>query len=276
MDINKKTHKLKNIIFVLLLIILFIQLIPTGITLLNWNRNKELSEKIKSEALSANIYIVKVEKSEGYNTTSTSYSVGSSGVIIGRKEDRCYALTAEHVISDWKNENINYLVMDHNDMSMSDYLNSGEEFISNEGYYSKFPSLVVEYADESFDLALISFVSDKDYICLDLADQEPKFGDVVATLSNKEGERNIVSSGIITRPNPKLTGISDNNISNLVIRHNAHLAPGSSGSALVNEDLEIVGINLGGYENIFRRFISGMTMPAESVKEFLIDSNISY
>ncbi len=54
-----------------------------------------------------------------------------------------------------------------------------------------------------------------------------------------------------------------------IIKHTAMISAGSSGSALINEDLEIVGINLGGGENIFRRFINGMAMPSNRIHAFL-------
>ncbi len=44
----------------------------------------------------------------------------------------------------------------------------------------------------------------------------------------------------------------------------------SEGSALLNKDLEIVGINIGGNVNLFRRYIiSGMAMPMDRIEDFL-------
>lgn len=54
-----------------------------------------------------------------------------------------------------------------------------------------------------------------------------------------------------------------------IIEHTSVLSEGSSGSALLNENLEIVGINLGGSENIFRQYISGMAMPSNLILDFL-------
>ncbi len=44
------------------------------------------------------------------------------------------------------------------------------------------------------------------------------------------------------------------------------------GSALLNQNLEIVGIELEGKANIFRKFISGMMMPSDRILEFLRES----
>ena len=58
-----------------------------------------------------------------------------------------------------------------------------------------------------------------------------------------------------------------------IITHSAVTSQGSSGSALLNEDLEIVGITLGGNENFFRQFISGMAIPNDQIKAFLKEWN---
>ena len=38
---------------------------------------------------------------------------------------------------------------------------------------------------------------------------------------------------------------------------------------ILNENLEIVGINLGGKENLLGQYISGMAMPSDRIIDFL-------
>ena len=53
------------------------------------------------------------------------------------------------------------------------------------------------------------------------------------------------------------------------LKHNAYEAPGSSGSVALNEDMEIVGINIGGATDAFGRFKFGVMVPCELVNIFI-------
>lgn len=57
----------------------------------------------------------------------------------------------------------------------------------------------------------------------------------------------------------------------LIITHSSVISEGSSGSALLDEDLDIVGINLGGNKNLFHQFVSGMAIPNDQVRAFLAE-----
>ncbi|MBK5243015.1 MAG: serine protease [Clostridium sp.] len=116
---------------------------------------------------------------------------------------------------------------------------------------------------------MISFISDKVYTALSLAEDIPKYGDKVAAMSNPNGKRNIVTAGKIS--SKKLWFFNDEAGKTQYpnVKHSAIISGGSSGGALLNEDLEIVGINLGGNENIFHQFTSGMAMPNDQIHDFL-------
>ena len=88
-------------------------------------------------------------------------------------------------------------------------------------------------------------------------------------MSNPFGKRNVVTAGRIG--SHKIWHYKDEigTFDYTIINHSAVTSQGSSGSALLNEDMEIVGINLGGNENFFRQFISGMAIPNEQIQEFL-------
>ena len=81
-------------------------------------------------------------------------------------------------------------------------------------------------------------------------------------MGNHNGHRNISTEGKIISRELSPFGDEEGKLQYPIIKHTAFVSAGSSGSALLNENFEIVGINLGGNENIFQSFISGMAMPS--------------
>lgn len=94
---------------------------------------------------------------------------------------------------------------------------------------------------------------------------------MVVTMSNPHGERNKVTAGKIK--SKEYVTFSDNEEStvDLVVEHTALISEGSSGSALLNEKLELVGINIGGNKNIYRKFLSGVAIPSDLIQKFLTE-----
>lgn len=228
--------------------------------------NQDFISNVEHKALSANIKIIQFTYESGYNSTSTGVSAGASGVIFHREGNKYFALTANHVIAEREGvDRTEIIAMGFDDMDFDiDNFGSGVT-----DHYKQFPVCMIEYAREKYDLAVISFVSDEDYAVLPLAKKAPEYGDQVATMSNPYGERNSVTAGKIrSRKNWNYEDQSGK-FTYSVINHTALTSGGSSGSALINEDLEIVGINLGGNENLFRQFVSGMAMPIDQVRVFL-------
>ncbi|OIJ20959.1 hypothetical protein BKP45_07615 [Anaerobacillus alkalidiazotrophicus] len=231
-----------------------------------------LIEKIENEALSANIKIVSLEYSSDENRQSVSISPGASGVIIGKEGNRYYALTAYHVILEMDNvDHIQFVVMGYDDIDIADYLSKGGEFQGQVEYYQQFPVVSIEQVKDEYDLAIISFITDSEYTVLPLADENPKYGDIVASMSNPYGERNVITIGKISSKKLRPFGDELGKIQQPMMEHTAKVSVGSSGSALLNENLEIVALNIGGNYNLFRQFISGMAMPNEQIRTFLED-----
>ncbi|MDR0293162.1 MAG: serine protease [Oscillospiraceae bacterium] len=85
-----------------------------------------------------------------------------------------------------------------------------------------------------------------------------------------ENTRNAITTGRITSRGPVPFGDEMGKTQHHVITHSAKISAGSSGGALLNKDLKIVGIHLGGSRNVFR-FIEGKAMPCDKVLEFLSD-----
>lgn len=263
--------KVNRIPLLILVSILFITVfLPFFKPIFNETTNRDFIDKVKHQALSANIKIVQLNYTTGYNSSSTSVSAGASGVIFRKEGNRYFAFTALHVISELRDvDKTQTVVLGYDDKDI-DIENMGT-YIPD--YYLQFPKVKVDFKSEKYDLAIISFVSDKVYTVLSLSDEKLHFGDKVASMSNPFGERNIVTAGKLG--SRKIWHYEDEigKFDYTIINHSAVTSQGSSGSALLNEDMEIVGINLGGNENFFRQFISGMAIPNEQIQEFLKEWN---
>ncbi|GAU76248.1 trypsin-like peptidase domain-containing protein [Fusibacter sp. 3D3] len=119
---------------------------------------------------------------------------------------------------------------------------------------------------------MIHITTDKKYLVLPIASESPRGGETVVSMSNVHKARNVITIGKIKHGERIKFGDDLANTEYPMVLHTASCSVGSSGSALLNQNLEIVGIQLGGNENILRRFISGMMMPSDRILEFLSES----
>ncbi len=265
---SKKNKILIRVIVVILVILTIIY--PSIRSKINQKIHEDFIGYIGQNALSANVMISKENYKKEDNVSSNSISAGASGVIFRKDGKKYFVLTAAHVIKSRENEDsTNIIIMGYDDLSFKDYLNNGGKYKGIANYYQQFPRGIIEYADEKYDLAVVSFYSDKDYKVLSISDKSLEYGDIVGTVSNPYGERNSVTAGKVISRQPKPFGDESCKMQFPVIRHTAMISEGSSGSTLLNKDLEIVGINLGGNENLFRQYISGMAMPSDRILDFL-------
>ncbi len=268
---KKKKIIIMLIVYSILIIVLFL---PSIRLFINQSINKDFIATVEKHALSANIKIVQLNSKIQGGNTSTSVSAGASGVIFNREGQTYYALTAKHVVSNLEEtDQTQHFAMNFQQLDFKDYIDNGGEFQGIIEYYLQFPLATVEYSSNKYDLAIISFTSDKEYAVLPISAKTPQHGDKVASMSNPYGKRNIVTAGKVISRKPKPFGDQAGTLQYPIIRHNAMLSEGSSGSALLNENLEIVGINLGGGENIIRKFVYGMAMPSDRILNFLSEYN---
>lgn len=56
-----------------------------------------------------------------------------------------------------------------------------------------------------------------------------------------------------------------------ILKINAYVAPGNSGGVVLNSDMEIVGIVIGGGTDLLGRFKCGYMVPCDLILEFLND-----
>jgi S1-C subfamily serine protease len=226
------------------------------------DEDQDFIKAVNNNVITANVLIINVTTESG----STSYSVGQSGVIFKKDAGEYYLLTALHGIPLESNAKILVLGYDQPTYGEADF----ETRVSLAEYYSQFPEAVVEYYDEDYDLAVISFASESEYAVLSIASEQPEYRLPVAAIGNPhKGKRNTVTTGKITSRNSVPFGDEAGKSQYNVVRHSAEISMGSSGGALLNKDMEIVGINLGGGENIFHMFVNGNAMPCDRITEFI-------
>lgn len=228
----------------------------------------EFIEAVNNDAISANILLINVTEESG----SISFSAGQSGVIFRKGSKKHYALTALHGIPlEHESNDTKLIVLGYNQPTYGE----ADINVGIAAYYSQFPEATLEYYDEAYDLAVISFSSEDEYVVLSVATGQPEYNEPVAVIGNPhEYSRNIVTTGRITSKKPVSFGDTAGENQHGIIEHSAKIFAGSSGSALINKDMEIVGINLGASENIFHKFVKGKAMPCDKILEFLSGMNM--
>ncbi|AMC93620.1 hypothetical protein AOC36_06355 [Erysipelothrix larvae] len=225
----------------------------------------------------SNIRIVSMITKGNEDFKHISYDSGSSGSIFYKTGNTYYALTAYHVVPE--NKSNSYIVLTENDKSMREYMNEGGQYMGVDQYYAQFPRLNIVAVDKENDIAIVSFVSSQDLTLLPFASVGPQKGERCVTISNPDGRHGVVSSGKITTNKPQRIHYSNREKDVMAIKHSAHISYGSSGSALLNEDFEIIGVNIGGQKaTLFNFELSyfdrGNAVPLEKVVNLVKKSGI--
>ena len=269
---NHKNEKITIFVVTLILICVCILAYPSLYEYQCKNRCfEDFENKITNEILESNIVIVKQEKRVAENITSFSWDVGASGVVFDSEDNTYYALTAYHVVKDF--ENADYIIIPYGVPTYSEYSKNSKTHISNQMYYEQFEKAQLVFADEAYDLAVISFKSEKKLKVLPICEDNPKYNEAIMVISNPEGERFFHSYGNICSKDYYIFESNDELPPVSTFKHNAYESYGSSGSVVLNKKMEIVGINIGGGRDFMNRFKYGVMVPCELISEFLEKCN---
>lgn len=173
---------------------------------------------------------------------------GGSGVIIDKQvigfDTFYYLLTNNHVV----HLNDNYL----HDIIIEDV-------------YNKTTRAELVVRNQDYDLAILRFKSNDDLLVIELAKDNPSISEIVFSVGSPSGMNNIITAGEIVQYS-KIDSVDYE-----VIVHKAYIHKGSSGSMLINNKYELVGINTWGFikEDEFDNFVVGGATPIEKILEFL-------
>lgn len=232
----------------------------------------EFEEKITDSIMKSNIVIVEhEEKKESEGVIHSSYGIGASGVIFKQDGDMYYALTAYHVVKDYLDAE--YFIIPYGAPTYSEYRQQSDVHVPKEEYYGQFEKATVILADENYDLAVISFKSDETLNTLSIEDVNPVYNEKIAVISNPMGERFLTTFGIIRSKEYYAFESDDEMVATKTMKHNAYIDEGSSGSVVLNHNMDVVGINIGGGTNIYNKFVYGAMVPSELILEFLVENN---
>lgn len=268
-ELKKKNSIIILTIIMMALLVVEISVLVYPIAYESACRNRtypDLESKIDENVMSANIAIVAVSEKQSDNMTSTSYGQGSSSVVFLREGGRYYALTANHVIA--RAENTNFIIIPYGTPSYKEYRNANEN-VGLSSYYNQFPKARIEYVDEKYDLAVISFEDDSELSILSVSESPPEQGDRITLIGNPDGERFVQKFGKITSRGVVSFVTDDTFSENQVLQHSAFSDHGSSGCVVLNEDMQIAGIEIGGGKDFLGRFRYGAMIPCDQIQEFL-------
>ena len=267
--------KNKNAVFIMLSILVVViafVIVKEVIPIVNENNSKnrifiEFNDKI-SELEKSIIGIIPKNELEG----NTSYAGIGSGVIFEKQANRYYAITALHVVD---YENTTFKAFTRNTNFSGEIIRPDNKInfmIPDEKYYSSLLDLTVEYKSETTDLAIVSFTSEKELPVLEFETNNLNIGDKIICIGHPEGNRYVTTYGYVTsnlKDSSYVTNISKIKIYDKVIEHNAYINHGNSGGAAINENLKLVGINVGGSFTLLKHYKKGYMIPFD-----IVESNI--
>lgn len=210
----------------------------------------EVINKLEETTSLAHIRITLVEENF---FDSQDVSLGS-GVIINEDNDYYYALTNNHVVYSEK-RNVRYRITDA-------YMNN---------YYG-----ILIKADKNYDLAYLKFSKTTKYKlkALELA-SNINTNDICFALGEPLGQSRVFTVGRILGeekfvPIDTDDSLKKSNVTFNVYKHSAIINNGSSGGALVNSDLKLVGINFASrVKEDSNEFVASFAIPIDKAIEFI-------
>lgn len=223
----------------------------------------ELINLISTNIIKANVSVKTKYSNRAFGGYESVIGVSSgSGVIIKHTANEYYVLTNNHVVySESLEESTTYT-----SYIVEDYI--GTEYQA---------SLVARLA--SYDLAIVKFTSQEEYTVLTLEAVNSEQGDLVVSLGQPEGQSNTITLGNTVgyaKVSLKDSKASESNVQFSVLQHDAYINSGSSGGALLDAKLNIIGINYAGAMDEDGNPVSSYAIPVEKVYEFFKRVNFAY
>ncbi|MBR6872675.1 MAG: trypsin-like peptidase domain-containing protein [Ruminococcus sp.] len=204
---------------------------------------------------------------------AVTYGGGGSGFVFEEKDGVYYALTAAHVVSDkkavYKCCNTKKAVETLSDPAIK----AAGMTVVDDSFYESLDDVTVEYVSPHADIAIVSFKSEQELICLKLAERDPAKDDRLMCLGLLDDRLLSATYGTVTAG--LTTATIDSEKSDNVVEHDAYLTHGNSGGPAVNEGLTAAGMNVGGEYDRFEHFKYGYLIPASQLKICINDWNAS-
>ena len=218
-----------------------------------------LTNEVSASAIHSNIRIIGTYTNGPLSGGQTSLG---SGVIIEEKNGFYYALTNNHVVyKPAKYSHAKYEVID---------------------CYQNYYDCIVIAASADYDLGLIKFQKNPKNKPLKVTKMQMDSlsrGEVIISMGEPLGQSNTITYGTVLHTNASFTPaeetLLESNVKFRVINHSAPINSGSSGGALLDTNLNLVGLNFASSTSIdSNEFLYSHAIPLNKIKEFL--SKISY
>lgn len=208
-----------------------------------------LFNEVSYQAMQANV-MIKVNHTNRFGSGVASQG---SGVIFYEDATKYYVLTNNHVIYD----DPQYLYIEY---VVSDY--KGNEYTAK-----------LHSTDPNYDLGIIYFSKGElDLNTLSFSEADPTIDTTVISLGQPLGQINTISFGeVLGYQKLTLSGSTaeTSNVEFDVIKHSSPINSGSSGGVLINNELEIVGLNYAGAKSETSPSSVSYAIPLSKIHEYL-------
>ena len=211
---------------------------------------KMIGEQLNTYAMKFNVMIRSVHYLSGaFFASETSQG---SGVIYKESDGYYYALTNAHVL-----------------------IKSDEYIYNSYTVYDCFGnSYAAEYivSDRDYDLGVLRFKKSETLSIARIDERIPWKNETLISMGSPQGMLNTITYGDIysyKTLDPSSSGGIDNSIDFAVLWHKAYANHGSSGGALLDSKLELIGINFAVATNMSGDFLYCFAVPSVKINEFL-------
>lgn len=222
---------------------------------------QDIEDNLSEKILLSCVSFVMVEEDTTNNVKK--YSVGNSGVIVKKENNKYFIATANHILKN----NITLRVYPYDSLTYKEYRDTmGATSLSD--YYNSFPIIKIEKQNFNDDLAIVSFESTKEYSISSISKDDIKRNSRIITIGNPDGGLFKSSYGKILDESEYNITFSDNGTTNC-IKHNCYINHGSSGSPVFDENFKLIGINIGASTSFAGKFRYGYMIKATKINEIL-------
>ena len=230
---------------------------------------EDLQTALRGDRMWSNVCVVRATITAEDETTRTiAYSYGAGGVVIAREGEICYVLTAAHVVGEEEGVKRFYFVVPcDEDQYREERSEAGE---TAHDYYKGFPQARVILSDREADLALLQMICHDPLNPVPLAGRAPRKGERIVAVGCPSGEMLAISYGKVTSRKVEEFDTGGGAPVNHVWHHSAYTAPGSSGGAVFNDKLELLGIHIGGGTDLFGNYRYGAMVSGDQLHDFLV------
>ena len=214
-----------------------------------------LTNIASTKCIKANVRIeITNYNKQGFGPLATMKDVSTSlgsGVIFYSDSTYYYALTNNHVV----------------------YTNTTYQSLKLEDAFEKEYDFNIVAKDNNYDLAIIQFRKQEDLEVISLADYDAYTNELVYAMGEPEGLSNTLSLGYILGSKvftPDSSTLEKSNVTFNVYLNSAPIESGSSGGALLDSNLNLIGINFASaVDKDTNTFKYSYTIPSSRAREFV-------